>query len=296
MRTSHSRSLWSRLLKIEPLEDRCLLSAYALTDLGTLGGLQSTVASDINEAGQVVGYSATAAGQQHAFLWDDGVMSDLGTLGGPHSAAGDLNDAGQVVGFSRIDAESFTTDAFVWENGVMTGLGIFKQASAGGINNAGQVVGAYTADPVPPSHASVRWAFLWDDGVFKKLFDGSAADINNVGQVAGEWESTRNYPVAAIWDATHGPQELGILPGGVFSAAYGLNDLGQVVGWSEAFDGNHAFLWDDGQMIDLGFGTATDINNAGQIVGWSNSAAIWIDGVAARPEQPSGGRFRPDHQ
>ena len=160
----------------------------------------------------------------------------------------------------------------------MTGLGILKQASAGEINDAGQVVGAYSRDPVPPSQASVRWAFLWDDGVFRSLFEGSAADINNVGQVAGEWESTRGYPVAAVWDAAHGPRELGVLPGGVFSAAYGLNDVGQVVGWSESFGGNHAFLWDDGQMIDLGFGAAADINNAGQIVGWSN---IWTDGVRA---------------
>jgi probable HAF family extracellular repeat protein len=263
---------------LEMLEDRPLLSAYALIDLGTLGGALAS-AADINEAGQVVGYSSTADGQTHAFLWDDGVMTDLGTLGGPYSSANALNDAGQVVGFSRVAAENLTTDAFLGENGVMTGLGILKQASANDITDAGQVVGGYTGDPYPGSDAAVPWAFLWDDGVFRNLFPGSAADINDVGQVAGAWESTRGYPVAAIWDATLGPRELGVLPGGVFSAAYGLNDAGQVVGWSEAFDGDHAFLWDDGQMIDLGWGSAAaDINNAGQIVGgWT----IWSGGVRA---------------
>lgn len=265
-------------LSVEPLEDRSVPAAYALTDLGTLGG-PGAFASDINEADQVVGYSYTADGQPHAFFWDGGVMTDLGTLGGPTSSAGGLNDAGQVVGGSRIAAGNFTTDAFVWENGVMTGLGILKQASAAEINNAGQVVGAYTRDPVPPSVATVQWAFLWDHGVFRSLFEGSAADINTVGQVAGQWESTRGYPVAAIWDPALGPRELGVLPGGVFSAAYGLNDAGQVVGWSESWDGDHAFLWDDGQMIDLGWGSAAaDINNAGQIVGGAN---IWSDGVKA---------------
>jgi probable HAF family extracellular repeat protein len=262
-------------LIVEQLEGRRLLTTYSLTDLGTLGG-GIAYPLDINEAGQVAGYSSTAAGQQHAFLWEDGVMTDLGTLGGAHSSAGGLNDVGQLVGSSRVDAGTFVTDAFTWESGVMTGLGILKQASAAEINNAGQVVGAYTRDPVPPSGSSVRWAFLWEDGVLRSLFEGSAADINGLGQVAGEWESTRGYPVAAVWDATLGPRELGVLPGGVFSAAYGINDAGQVVGWSESFGGNHAFLWDDGQMIDLGFGTAADINNAGQIVGWSN---IWTDGV-----------------
>jgi probable HAF family extracellular repeat protein len=262
----------SRALAIEQLEKRCLLSTYTLTDLG---GPFST-ANDINEAGQVVG-SASVSGMPHAVLWDDGVMTDLGTLGGPVSSAGGLNDAGQIVGGSRISSANFTTDAFIFENGVMSGLGILKQAGAGAINNAGQVVGAYFRDPVPPSQAERRWAFLWEDGVRRDLFEGFAADINETGLVAGAWEATRHYPVAAIWDATNGPREIGTLPGGILSEAYGINDSGHVVGWSESFNGNNAFLWDGSQMIDIGSNVvAADINNDGTIVGGS---AIWIDGV-----------------
>src|SRR5687768_16811889 len=103
MHTTHhsrrSRSL--RPLQVELLEDRSVPAAYALTDLGTLGG-GNTYVADINEAGHVTGTSITAAGQQHAFLWRDGVMTDLGTLGGIYSGAGGLNDAGQVVGVSRV--------------------------------------------------------------------------------------------------------------------------------------------------------------------------------------------------
>jgi probable HAF family extracellular repeat protein len=44
---------------------------YALSDLGTLGGLTAQ-AQDINEAGQVVGYSTTSTNQGRAFLWQDG--------------------------------------------------------------------------------------------------------------------------------------------------------------------------------------------------------------------------------
>ena len=59
-----------------------------LTDLGTLGGSNSH-AFGINDAGQVVGFSYTAAGSQHAFITGpNGVgMTDLGTLGGGPSDA-----------------------------------------------------------------------------------------------------------------------------------------------------------------------------------------------------------------
>src|SRR5436309_1672459 len=47
--------------------------------------------------------------------------------------------------------------------------------------------------------------------------------------------------------------DLGTLPGGYASYAYGINDAGQVVGTSEDSSGlRHAFLWSAGTMADLG--------------------------------------------
>src|SRR5262245_65227999 len=69
-----------------------------MQDLGTLGVLDSQ-ALGINARGQVVGFSYTAAGRIHAFVWDAGTgMQDLGTLGGPLSVAHCINARGQVVG------------------------------------------------------------------------------------------------------------------------------------------------------------------------------------------------------
>lgn len=75
--------------------------------MGTLGGEES-IATDINDRGQVVGYSSIRPGEftMHAFLWEDGEMQDLGTLGGPNSRASAVNNRGQVVGESLEDESS----------------------------------------------------------------------------------------------------------------------------------------------------------------------------------------------
>jgi probable HAF family extracellular repeat protein len=90
---------------------------------------------------------------QHAFLWADGVMTNLGTLGGSTHAV-DINEAGQVVGGSYT-AGAFSHYAFVWEDGVMTNLGTLggSTSSATDINEAGQVVGYSDTVGIHTQHA-----------------------------------------------------------------------------------------------------------------------------------------------
>ena len=75
-------------------------------------------------------------------------------------------------------------------------------------------------------------------------------------------------------------KDLGTLPGGDFSAAYGINDRGQVVSRSNTgSSGPHAFLWEDGEMTDLGtlpggvYSGASGINDRAQVVGRSYTAS-----------------------
>jgi probable HAF family extracellular repeat protein len=127
-------------------------------DLGTLGGLTSR-AYAINGRKQIVGVADTASGQQHAFLWQNGVMIDLGTLGGASSVAFGINACGQIVGQSET-ATPGQFHAFIWQNGVMTDIGkLYKDgnSAAQSINESGQIVGQ--AQRVPTMlQVIVLWA------------------------------------------------------------------------------------------------------------------------------------------
>ena len=129
---------------------------YTVTDLGTLGGTFS-LAGGLNDKGDVEGFS-TLPGDQiiHAFLWRNGVMTDLGTLGGPNSAAAWRPSATGEVGGT---AEGLTVDPnaenfcgfgtnlacvpFIWQNGTMTALPTLggNNGAADGSNRRGQLVG-----------------------------------------------------------------------------------------------------------------------------------------------------------
>jgi probable HAF family extracellular repeat protein len=105
------------------------------------------VANGINDFGQVIGWSHTAAGTQHAFLWPvSGRMQDLGTLSGSTtSIASGINNATQVVGTSG-------GHAFLWSvsrgmidlNTLLPPGSGWVLTNASGINANGQIVGTGT--------------------------------------------------------------------------------------------------------------------------------------------------------
>ena len=148
-----------------------------MTLLGTLGGATSA-AVDINESGQIVGSSETADGVRHAFLHADGVMRDLGSLGG-ESLAWEINEAGDAVGFS-FRADGTTRVAVLYRGGQAIDLNtlvdparrLFLQEALA-INDAGEILviaedlspqgrgGYFLLTPVPePSAAGLLLALV----------------------------------------------------------------------------------------------------------------------------------------
>jgi probable HAF family extracellular repeat protein len=254
-----------------------------IRDLGTLpeGGYESQ-ANAVNSRGQVVGgatntttdsYSLLGGTETRAFLWQDGVMQDLGTLGGADSVALLVNEAGQVVGESFLnDTPSaycanlnlpLSSGAFLWDGGKMTNLGSFGGTCtfASDLNNQGLVVGISTLVGDQFQHA-----FLWQHGLFRELHNtlggnnAAALAINNSGDVIG-WASLATDQVirASLWK-NNGMVDLGTLEGDPCSLGFSVNATGQVVGISgfqqdlagcNSGQTIRAFLWEDGSMVDL---------------------------------------------
>jgi len=116
-----------------------------MNDLGTLGNRVYSLALDVNDTGQVVGYSANP---DRAFLWDNGVMTDLGAVANAESQANGLNDLGLVVGVSWSLDPRITGRGVLWDGGELYDLNDLVVNAPGwfireahDINNAGQIVG-----------------------------------------------------------------------------------------------------------------------------------------------------------
>jgi len=73
--------------------------------LGTLGGERS-LATDINDHGEIVGYSRTSNNSIRAFYWSQGLMMEISTLGGNYSTAWGINNSGKIVGASITETQS----------------------------------------------------------------------------------------------------------------------------------------------------------------------------------------------
>jgi probable HAF family extracellular repeat protein len=235
-----------------------LYSNGVMQNLGYLIGpnrLQdnSSFGQGINNRGQVVGYSYLSYSienlVQHAFLYSDGVMQDLGTLAGStgsFSQATAINDRDEIVGVST--TASGTKHAFLYKNGSMQDIdgsgNQFSQAIA--INKSGKIVGQYSASGVAPYRA-----FVFRDGDIHDLGTlGGVASvvraINNQGDIVGNSYTTGTAIEHAF--LYHGGKMkdlnnfLDPNSGWILSDAIGINEHGQICGSGTLNGQGHSFL------------------------------------------------------
>jgi probable HAF family extracellular repeat protein len=303
-------------LRVTMLEERCCPSStsYTVTDLGLspvsysatgyLAGHENTRLG-INNALQVVGQAGAgnaSVAPNHAFVWQNGTFTDLGTLGGPASRATAINNAAspEIVGWadtSLLDSSgNYIYHACLWQqNGTggwsLTDLGTLPgstDSAAYAINNSGQVVGNPNSTSGHP--------FVWQNGVMTDLNTlvpansalGSAYGINDNGQITGgaNQKNLGGLPYLLTPSTSNpGTYTETVLPsytGGdarssnawsnpfYFTTSYGMsvNSSGQVAGVGQLF----AAFWANTTTIrNVGStntqGGAFGLNNSGQVVG-----------------------------
>ena len=280
-----------------------------MIDLGTLTAGSGAVAYGINNKGQVVGASGFFDFDfgQHAFLYSDGMMVDLGTFGGFHSTATAINDAGQVAGYNEDSrGPALIRHPILYSGGtsIALALGALTYGEARAINASGQVVG-FVGD------SSGTHAFLYTQGVVKDLgtlVNGSNTypwAINSNGQVVGSSGSH------AFLYSNGTMADLGTLASYDLTALYsasGINSQGQIVGsatWQVGYVNefpvvtNRGWIYSAGTMRDLtslvdpgsGWTTiryAAAINDAGQIAATGCRAAGPCHAVLLSPSQNVG--------
>lgn len=207
--------------------------AYLWTAAGVEQPLAYGSAHDVNDADQVVGEASTTGGHLHAFLWEQGSLRDLGTLGGSWSVAYAINASGQVTGWA--EREDGTVRATLWEGageGVDLGSlgGAWSMAYA--LNDRGSVVG-YAQTTSGNDHAFRTEA----SGVMRDLGtlggDYSVAyDIDSHGRVIGEAATASGETHAFLWDEGAMVDLNDWIPsdsGWTLHRAIAINDAGQVV-------------------------------------------------------------------
>ena len=253
-----------------PYQDPFILQNGQLTSLGNLGGAYGS-ASDINDAGQIAGYSyAGGVGQTHAFFYHDGVMDDIGILLDPNkgSWAQAINSSGQVAVY---------TDAgtYVYSNGNMT-----KKTDApdrfmpAALNDSGQMAGTRLTEGAA---AYYDGSALHNLGALLTTTYSLATGLNNAGQVIGVGYGTDGNDYRAFLYGAGTMTQL-TAADDVQSYATSINNTGEVVGWFESADQQwHAFMYRNGQRTDLNslpgvaasgwvLDDALRVNDAGQIL------------------------------
>ena len=295
-----------------------------IEDLGSLGGNQNEALA-INNRGQIVGFSLNTiqdpfsilysffglsdGTQTRAFLWQDGKIQDLKTLGGNDAFASYINDRGQIAGFSYTSTTANPVtglpplDPFLWDNGKMIDLGTLGGAYGlftgfgGGLNNHGQVIGSSSIAADPGACISAEndpncHPFLWDSGKMTDLATTTvgaspitADAINDGGEIAGgaDFSAAGGSAFGAYLWRNGIALKLGAVNGDCFSRAIAMNNKTQIVGNSffcnSSFDNgfDNAFLWEDGSIVNLNalipsgssltLVATNDINDRGEIAG-----------------------------
>jgi len=253
---------------------------FVVNDLGPLPGGTSSAGFGINMGGQVCGTGLLGDTTSRAFLGGGSSISSLGTLsGGANSNGYAINDAGRVAGTSdvRIGPGDFRTHAFrTDEHGKLQDFGAFGRdfaSAALAMNASGTIAGTSGGGTFTRAVIATAPSAFTDLGTLGG--QNAAATAINDGNVVAGWSQVASGAHVAFRTSANGLQSLGTLNGLGSSEATGINQAGDVVGFSGQGDASRAFLSriDTPGLVELGLlpsatsAIAHAINDRRRVVG-----------------------------
>lgn len=232
---------------------------------------------------------------------------------GLQSMTTDINNAGSTVGYTYQAHDKEDKQAVMWIKGKAIPLnepGKNMNSEALAINNVGQEAGFVYKDG-----SGIKQAVLWNGtkptllGSIGEGTSSVATDINDKGFAVGFSSVNKLDVKAVLWKGKKATVLKSL--GGTVSKALGINDLGQIVGYSytKGDAKKEAVMWDGSRIINLNsyltsaekasgwiLQQATAINDNGSIIGQAYNTktgktnnAFEINAVAAVPEPTSSG-------
>jgi probable HAF family extracellular repeat protein len=259
-----------------------------IEDLGLPEGVTGVIPVDINDDRLVV---VTGLTDQSAsvFLYEGGAFRQIGGDDARSVQASAINGDGLVSGWIEND-DGTTRALMVGEDNLVEMPGESASSRALSVNSEGILAGEAIINAGDAAASPVYWT----DTTVEQLPSsgsgswGAVTDSNTIGQMAGwsaiDVDGAERH--ATLWindEAT----DLGTL-GGMLSEARAINEIGQIVGVSTTAadqsgfdsDGSSPFLWQDGEMRNLGlgeghgWGEVNDINDTGLIVGTVSNLSV----------------------
>ena len=264
---------------------------YAVTVIEGLPMAQETGLSDINDQGQILGYSRFPIFGYRSFVYEGGEITEIGTPQRTETLASTINNSGTVVGYTR--SHSGIRQAFSWtrHEGIKPLTSGLYESWATDINDFGDIVGTSIAD-----YGGYIRGFLLRNGRFELLAtpspttSGWASAINDDRVIVGygNWASSP-YLNPAKW--VNGA--VSNMTGYLYSFPSSINQDGTVVGmtWGHYYPlTERPVAWIKGNYTQLpagptGVGGCRDVNDGGTMVGWvydssynNRYGAVWRDG------------------
>jgi uncharacterized membrane protein len=286
-------------------------------DLGLISGISLTDRLDPNREGWSCGFflNNPTFNACLGFVWEPltGKMRPLPTLGGTNGFATGTNNLGETAGWAENTVHDPTCvlpqvlqfKPVVWGPGrdQIRELPLVAGDTSGAataLNDRGQIVGISGSCGFAVGGPTAKNAVLWDNGTATVLVNPNGAPywntpmmINERGDIVGfagaPNDPDGNFTPPFMWTKRGGFRFLPMLPGDVAGVAASINELRQVVGYSNDLNGAiHPSLWIGGtvtnlnDLIEPGSGLTGpiqflfDINDRGEITGRSTTGQAFV--------------------